>query len=219
MDDAAWGGDADPTLLNRRTRTLIAREVGPVHYGLSFRSDSKRVMTSVFGSRAGVDRTSGPIPIEELTPRNPDLITGAHAWDGTGGGATEVFEVGPGPWEYCASIVDGGIGLRASLYTEGGLWLTSISGAGSSGTLACHPLPDPGRYEIHLYTAPAELEWELVVGAPGVVEEPDLRLPAWSTNGSVRLVPSKLTDRQIAFDEPHGGFTPWFRPASDTWTI
>ena len=219
MDDAAWSGEADDDLLMERTRKLIAREIGAVHYGLSFRNDPTSVMTSVFGSRAGVDRATERLPLEELTERNSDLVLGTRHWRGVGRGETDVFEIEPGVWEYCAVIAEGGVGLRASLYTDSGVWLNSVSGAGPSGALPCQPIPGPGRYQVRLYASPDDAKWELGVAKRGVLPDPEVRLPVWSTDMSVRLTPASSSSSEISFDEPRGGFTPWFRPISDTWEI
>lgn len=223
MDDAAWGGETNQSVVARRTLKLIAREIGALHYGLHFRNDPASVMNSVFGSRAGVDRASLHIPFEELETSNPDLVNGIRTWGGTGRGQTATFELEPGPWEYCARIIGGVVdhhsGLRASLYDESGVWLASASGAGREGQLTCTPIVGPGRFQVKIFASPATLDWTVTVGPRGSIPPPEIELPAWDTDSAVRIVPISVTGDSIEFDEIAGGFTPRFKPIGDSWTF
>lgn len=58
MDDRAWGQPPNPEALLTRTRKLVARELGALHFGLAITSEAGSAMNGAFGSRAGVDRAA-----------------------------------------------------------------------------------------------------------------------------------------------------------------
>jgi predicted Zn-dependent protease len=224
MDDGAWGDEPDDSLLRIRTRKLVAREIGALHYGLSFSADPTSVMVGTFGSRSGVDRTSEFLPLRELEARDPELVTGIRTWEAAGAGRTPTFRLDPGAWEYCATILGAGDpasgGLRVSLYDASGAWISSDSGSGTlAGDLGCTPMSGPGRFDLRVASSPEALQWSVVIAPSGTTPRPQAELPSWRTDYTTRLTPTLVSQNEVFFDEQDGGWSPWFSPKADSWEI
>lgn len=69
MDDGAWGDPPNSELLLARTRKLVAREVGALHFGLPDSTDPTSLMHPTLGTRTAVDRAADRLDLGEAPPK------------------------------------------------------------------------------------------------------------------------------------------------------
>jgi len=139
----------------------------------------------------------------------------------TGYGRTTTGAVGiPGcGWDYCARLLSAPVksdtGMRASLYSNDGLWVSAMTGAGGPGNLGCAPIPAAARYVVKVYTWPEQdVTWEVTFQPRAPSSAPVLA--KWRTDWIVPLEP-KVNGDAYTFETLTDGFTPRFNPEGRPW--
>ncbi len=193
---------------------MIALPLRQFGRGVAFATWVVGALIMLSSTSAVYARTNRPLPEEP-----------AFSWRGTLAARTGTFEVGPGKWEFCPSLLSRGradnpTNMLVSLYTGDGVWLKSDSGAGGPGTLGCTPIDKPGQYDLRVSVSPGEgTSWTMVVQRRGTGQPQTPELPAWRTDWAIHAAPTRADGDTLLFEGSKDTFTAFFRPVGDTWTI